>query len=114
MPYKVVLCQMEVQILWKDLNYTEAKAMIPKVTLLREEALAAMALKSSGAINKRSDTLTRWALSHPKCSTNMTSYVGQTAKMHCCLARLDRDLSVKNLYRPIFSMWYFIVNSFRK
>ena len=46
-------------------------------------------------INKRSDTLTKWALSHPKCATNVTSYVGQTARMHCCLARLDRDLSVK-------------------
>ena len=75
-------------------------------------------------INKRSDTLTKWALNHPKCATNVTSYVGQTARMHCCLARLDRDLSVKFFFfynhipmlecALIFAMWYFIANSFRK
>ena len=32
--------------------------------------------------------------SHPLCKTNVTAYAGQTAKMHCCLARLDRELSV--------------------
>ena len=34
------------------------------------------------------------AQSHPLCETNVTAYAGQTAKMHCCLARLDRELSV--------------------
>ena len=34
------------------------------------------------------------AMLHPLCTQNTTAYVGQTAKMYCCLARLDRDLSV--------------------
>ncbi len=34
------------------------------------------------------------ALSHPLCKTNVTAYAGQTARMHCCLARLDRELEV--------------------
>lgn len=39
-------------------------------------------------------SLLDWAQEHPLCSTKATAYVGQTAKMFCCLARLDRDLSV--------------------
>ena len=31
---------------------------------------------------------------HPLCANN--AYVGQTSKMYCCLARLDRELSVSN------------------
>ena len=76
---------------------TEDTEVFPKEIAFHGKTMNAISLKSSGTIN-RSDTLTRWALSHPKCATNVTSYVGQTAKMHCCLARLDRDLSVKNLY----------------
>ena len=34
---------------------------------------------------------------HPLCTQNTTAYVGQTAKMYCCLARLDRDLSVSTI-----------------
>ena len=33
-------------------------------------------------------------MQHPLCANNATAYVGQTAKMYCCLARLDRELSV--------------------
>ena len=36
------------------------------------------------------------AMQHPLCIRNATAYVGQTAKMYCCLARLDRELSVSN------------------
>ena len=39
------------------------------------------------------------AQSHPLCeATNVTAYAGQTAKMHCCLARLDRELSVSGAW----------------
>ena len=59
---------------------------------------------STRKINKRNDDiLSKWALNHSKCGTNITSYVGQTAKMHCCLARLDRDLSVRNVV--IWKSW---------
>ena len=40
------------------------------------------------------ETLTDWAQIHPLCQRNLTAYVGQTARMHCCLARLDRELNV--------------------
>ena len=43
------------------------------------------------------------AMSHPMCGTNVTAYVGQTAEMHCCLARLDRELSVK---WSLFIQWH--------
>ena len=82
---------------WKDVNVTEDTEAFRRELAYHGETMKAMSLTSSGKIN-RPDTLTRWALSHPKCATNVTSYAGQTAKMHCCLARLDRDLSVKNLY----------------
>ena len=84
------------QNVWNSVNHTEDKEI-----LFHSKTMNAMPLKVSGTIN-RSDTLTKWALSHPKCTTNVTSYVGQTAKMHCCLARLDRDLSVKMLYVCLF------------
>ena len=45
--------------------------------------------KSSAALNDR-------AMQHPLCVNHTTTYVGQTAKMYCCLARLDRELSVSN------------------
>ena len=45
--------------------------------------------KSSAGLNDR-------AMQHPLCANNATAYVGQTAKMYCCLARLDRELSVSN------------------
>lgn len=41
------------------------------------------------------ETLTDWAQMHPLCQRNLTAYVGQTARMHCCLARLDRELNVR-------------------
>lgn len=47
-----------------------------------------------GGTTPRTGSIAEWALNHPLCQTNVTAYVGQTAKMHCCLARLDRDLSV--------------------
>lgn len=40
------------------------------------------------------------AMQHPLCIRNATAYVGQTAKMYCCLARLDRELSVSNEALP--------------
>ena len=39
-------------------------------------------------------TMAELAQDHPLCQRNVTAYVGQTASMFCCLARLDRDLSV--------------------
>ena len=44
------------------------------------------------------------AMQHPLCTHNTSAYVGQTAKMYCCLARLDRDLSVSDLF--IFYHWF--------
>ena len=44
------------------------------------------------------------AMQHPLCTHNTSAYVGQTAKMYCCLARLDRDLSVSDLF--IFNHWF--------
>jgi hypothetical protein len=41
------------------------------------------------------ETLTDWAQMHPLCQRNLTAYVGQTARMYCCLARLDRELNVR-------------------
>ena len=43
------------------------------------------------------------AMQHPLCTRNTSAYVGQTAKMYCCLARLDRELSVSN-EDPTFSL----------
>ena len=83
---------------WQGLsNNTETSIMNSNKIAFQGQTMASIAHKSGvgETINKRSDTLTKWALSHPKCATNVTSYVGQTARMHCCLARLDRDLSVK-------------------
>ena len=57
-----------------------------------------MAFKGNKRTKKSSDIVSKWALSHPLCTTNVTAYVGQTAKMHCCLARLERDLSVNYFY----------------
>ena len=78
------------------LNNTDNRVINPKEMTFQGQTMASITHNSGGGetINKRSDTLTKWALSHPKCATNVTSYVGQTARMHCCLARLDRDLSV--------------------
>ena len=95
--------------MWKHLNSTEIKEINTR-KIFSGETMVAMALKSSGAINKRTDVMAKWALSHPLCATNVTSYVGQTARMHCCLARLDRDLSVTFLYSYFFGMKLFIVN----
>ena len=47
----------------------------------------------SSASHKSADLNDR-AMRHPLCSTNTSAYVGQTARMYCCLARLHRDLSV--------------------
>ena len=83
---------------WQSLlNNTGARIMNSNEIAIQGQTMASITHNSSvgETINKRSDTLTKWALSHPKCATNVTSYVGQTARMHCCLARLDRDLSVK-------------------
>lgn len=44
------------------------------------------------------DVMTRLAQQHPLCQTNVTAYAGQTATMYCCLARLERDLSVSIAY----------------
>ena len=38
--------------------------------------------------------LSELAQMHPLCQKNVTTYAGQTATMHCCLARVERDLSV--------------------
>ena len=77
------------------LNTTIADKMkIKKAT--NQENMFVDEYASTRKINKRNDDiLSKWALNHSKCGTNITSYVGQTAKMHCCLARLDRDLSVR-------------------
>ena len=48
-----------------------------------------------GSSGRSRPGLSGLAMSHPMCGTNVTAYVGQTAEMHCCLARLDRELSVK-------------------
>lgn len=42
----------------------------------------------------RNVAMSALAQEHPLCQTNVTAYAGQTAHMYCCLARLDRDLSV--------------------
>ncbi|TRY70331.1 hypothetical protein TCAL_09632, partial [Tigriopus californicus] len=42
----------------------------------------------------RSELISRLAQNHPLCIDNVTAYVGQTARMFCCLARLERELSV--------------------
>ena len=51
-------------------------------------------LQSSSTIN-----LNDRAMQHPLCTQNTSAYVGQTAKMYCCLARLDRDLSVSTIHK---------------
>ena len=83
---------------WQGLlNNTKSRIINPDEMVIQGQTMASITHSSDvgETINKRSDTLTKWALNHPKCATNVTSYVGQTARMHCCLARLDRDLSVK-------------------
>ena len=83
---------------WQSLlNNTGDRSMNSNEVAIQGQTMASIThnFGVGETINKRSDTLTKWALSHPKCATNVTSYVGQTARMHCCLARLDRDLSVK-------------------
>ena len=83
---------------WQGLlNNTKSRIITPEEMAIQGQTMASITHSSDvgETINKRSDTLTKWALNHPKCATNVTSYVGQTARMHCCLARLDRDLSVK-------------------
>lgn len=45
-------------------------------------------------VGTRSELISRLAQNHPLCIDNVTAYVGQTARMFCCLARLDRELSV--------------------
>ena len=78
------------------LNTTSSNIMKIKKTT-NPEKMFVDEYASTRKINKRNDDiLSKWALNHSKCGTNITSYVGQTAKMHCCLARLDRDLSVRN------------------
>ena len=83
---------------WNNLTSAKIKERNTREVFGSETMPAQWALKSNGTINKRTDVMTKWALSHPLCATNVTSYVGQTATMHCCLARLDRDLSVTFLY----------------
>ena len=56
-----------------------------------------------GSSGGSSPGLSGLAMSHPMCGTNVTAYVGQTAEMHCCLARLDRELSVK---WSLFIQWH--------
>ena len=41
-----------------------------------------------------SDRMTQLALEHPLCRNNVTAYAGQTAKLYCCIARLNRELTV--------------------
>ena len=55
----------------------------------------------SNATLERQRLMTKLAQNHPLCITNVTVYAGQTAKMHCCLARLDRELSVRELIKQI-------------
>ncbi len=50
---------------------------------------------TSGLMSSGGETLTDWAQMHPLCQRNLTAYVGQTARMYCCLARLDRELNVR-------------------
>ena len=42
------------------------------------------------------------AMRHHLCTQTTSAYVGQTARMYCCLARLDRNLSVSNGGAPFF------------
>ena len=83
---------------WDGFNSTENVEMKSRIKPNGEVQMGMVFDSSGNQIHKRSSSLTRLALSHPKCATNVTSYVGQTAKMHCCLARLDRDLSVGICY----------------
>ena len=65
---------------------------------------------STTGIDGTSDLNDR-AMQHPLCSSKATAYVGQTAKMYCCLARLDRELSVsRSSIAPHFlTYWPFAV-----
>lgn len=67
-------------------QWTGGDTKASNVTLL---GIQSQRLQSSGTIN-----LNDRAMQHPLCTQNTSAYVGQTAKMYCCLARLDRDLSV--------------------
>ena len=99
----------------EHLNFTNFKDGVGK-EMSHDDGLLALPSKSKGAIHKRQilhNYMTRWALSHPLCATNVTSYVGQTARMHCCLARLERDLSVTFLY-SYFGVSFSIVIWFLK
>ena len=78
---------------WKDINSTLLDDLNAKRRFFDTNILA-MTLETNEPPSKRSEVMSKWALSHPLCANNVTAYVGQTAKMHCCLARLDRDLSV--------------------
>ena len=78
---------------WKDINSTLLDDLDAKRRFFDSNILA-MTLETNEPPSKRSEVMSKWALSHPLCAKNVTAYVGQTAKMHCCLARLDRDLSV--------------------
>ena len=57
--------------------------------VVNETLALSVGAKSSAGLNDR-------AMQHPLCANNANAYVGQTAKMYCCLARLDRELSVSN------------------
>ncbi len=53
------------------------------------------------AAASHSEHMFQLSLLHPLCADNVTAYVGQTAKMYCCLARLDRELSVRTSDSPL-------------
>ena len=61
--------------------------LVKSTILFAVHKILQLQVKSSAGLNDR-------AMQHPLCATNATAYVGQTAKMYCCLARLDRELSV--------------------
>ena len=63
----------------------------PNVTLL---GIQSQRLQASATTIKLNDR----AMQHPLCTQNTSAYVGQTAKMYCCLARLDRELSVSTIF----------------
>ena len=49
-----------------------------------------------GWSRSRSEHISKLALVHPLCKTNVTVYAGQSARMYCCLARTDRNLNVSS------------------
>ena len=74
---------------------TQGSATPPSNFLTNETLGLQQDFVGSSASHKSADLNDR-AMRHPLCSRNTSAYVGQTARMYCCLARLHRDLSVSN------------------